>query len=129
MGVYLICDDDEINNLILHKLIDKIDPNAIVISVNSGMDCIERYISLMQSNYSPKAIFLDQRMPRMTGTDVANVLRSDESNMPVGAYTGPMALVTAEHNPYSLDTRNHFTKILPKPLDKPSLKEFIESIQ
>lgn len=64
----LIIDDDEINNFIAAKLIDKIPPKARVSTRLNGQDGID-FIKLCVGNEAnlPDIIFLDINMPIMNG--------------------------------------------------------------
>ncbi len=64
----LIIDDDEINNFIAAKLIDKIPPKAKVstrLNGQDGIDFIKSYIGNEEG--MPDVIFLDINMPIMNG--------------------------------------------------------------
>jgi CheY-like chemotaxis protein len=115
-NVFLICDDDQVNNVLLKTMLRRIDKNCIVLEENLGIDCIQTYIDLVKSKYEPKAIFLDYNMPKMTGEETAHVLRHEQSNMPVPAYQGPLFCVTSEANPDRLNPRGNFSRVIPKPL-------------
>ncbi|MDA9555207.1 response regulator [Pelobium sp.] len=66
----LIIDDDEINNFIAAKLIDKIPPQAKVTTCLNGQEGID-YVKSMLNNQDefPDIIFLDINMPIMNGWD------------------------------------------------------------
>src|SRR5690606_13440664 len=64
----LIIDDDEINNFIAAKLIDKIPPKAKVstrLNGQDGIDLMKSYIN--NEDGMPDIIFLDINMPIMNG--------------------------------------------------------------
>lgn len=64
----LIIDDDEINNFIAAKLIDKIPPKAIVntcLNAQIGLDFVKS--KLQNQEEIPDIIFLDINMPVMNG--------------------------------------------------------------
>lgn len=64
----LIIDDDEINNFIAAKLIDKIPPKAVVstrLNGQEGIDFIKSFIE--NEDKMPDIIFLDINMPVMNG--------------------------------------------------------------
>ncbi|WP_026902971.1 response regulator [Pedobacter glucosidilyticus] len=64
----LIIDDDEINNFIAAKLIDKIPPRAKVSTCLNGQEGIDYIISgLNNQEELPDIIFLDINMPVMNG--------------------------------------------------------------
>ncbi len=64
----LIIDDDEINNFIAAKLIDKIPPKATVSTCLNGQDGIDFVKSkLNKQDEMPDIIFLDINMPVMNG--------------------------------------------------------------
>jgi CheY-like chemotaxis protein len=64
----LIIDDDEINNFIAAKLINKIPPKAIVNTCLNGQDGIDFVKSkLDKQDEMPDIIFLDINMPVMNG--------------------------------------------------------------
>ncbi len=64
----LIIDDDEINNFIAAKLIDKIPPKAIVNTCLNGQEGIDYIKSkLNDQDEFPDIIFLDINMPLMNG--------------------------------------------------------------
>ncbi|KHJ37834.1 two component system sensor kinase SsrA [Pedobacter glucosidilyticus] len=64
----LIIDDDEINNFIAAKLIDKIPPRARVSTCLNGQEGIDYIKSrLTKQQELPDIIFLDINMPVMNG--------------------------------------------------------------
>jgi CheY-like chemotaxis protein len=64
----LIIDDDEINNFIAAKLIDKIPPSARVSTCLNGEEGIEYIKSRLNKQQElPDIIFLDINMPVMNG--------------------------------------------------------------
>lgn len=64
----LIIDDDEINNFIAAKLIDKIEPKANVFTCLNGQEGLEYLLSKIDNiEELPDIIFLDINMPVMNG--------------------------------------------------------------
>jgi CheY-like chemotaxis protein len=127
--VYLICDDQPINNTILSRLITKVDPNCVVIETTSGAECLEIYVSMRDSKYKPKAIFLDQQMFGMTGIATARSLRDMSLRDEGLSFDGPIFLVTAEPNLQDFEKTKLFQQVIPKPLDLKLVTTILETLE
>ncbi|MFM2134638.1 MAG: hypothetical protein RL021_38 [Bacteroidota bacterium] len=77
MKKYLLIDDDNIFNFIHGEVIRKVDPDADIITYNSSSEGLEYIESLAASNERlPDFLFLDIRMPEMTGFELLERLKS-----------------------------------------------------
>jgi CheY-like chemotaxis protein len=124
-NIYLIADDLSVNNLILSKLLQKVDDDCVVLSHKSAHDLLQTYAEMVESNYVPSAIFLDEIMPSMTGTDCAKMLRNNEFKIKTQEYKGLIAIITGESDPMKLKDNIIIDEVLPKPINLTDLNDLL----
>ena len=76
--VFLV-DDDEIINHVHSMVISRIDPSVEITLFKSGSHFINS-ISETNSFHFPEIVFLDIRMPEMSGFDVLDTLTNEHSS-------------------------------------------------
>ena len=113
---HLICDDSEINRLILKRYLDK--KNIMCDEANDGIFCIEKIIQ----NGVYDILWLDIQMPRMNGLDCAETLRKKYN------YKGIIIGLTGYIDQMSVDNAmskgmNH---VIGKPINKDVLYSYVD---
>ncbi|HYC05089.1 MAG TPA: response regulator [Azospirillaceae bacterium] len=99
----LVVEDDEGARYLLSKLLSGNGWNTVC--VESGQACLD-----MLDEVTPDALLLDQRLPDMSGLEVANVIRSRGGDAPIVFVT---AYVSAEFVRQVQEIRN--ARVLAKP--------------
>lgn len=80
----LVVDDNELNILLIKKIIGEVLPNAVIIEAVNGKEAVDYYIQ-----YQPDIIFMDIQMPGMNGYEATVEIRKIEKNkrIPIIALT------------------------------------------
>lgn len=80
----LVVDDNELNILLIKKIIGEALPNAVIIEAVNGKEAVDYYIQ-----YQPDIIFMDIQMPEMNGYEATVEIRKIEKNkrIPIIALT------------------------------------------
>lgn len=91
----LIAEDNPTNLLLTKSIIEHIIPQAIIIEAVNGAKAVERYIM-----YQPDIVFMDLRMPEMSGYEATEEIRRIEANtnkrIPVIAVTAGVSVSERE---------------------------------
>jgi len=73
--VYLIIDDDEVFNFLHSEIIFQLDSKAEIIEYNSSVDGLNFINETIKNNQTlPDYVFLDIRMPEMSGLELLDEL-------------------------------------------------------
>jgi CheY-like chemotaxis protein len=88
----LVVDDNEDLRILIRAIIEPVDETIDVRVAESGADALDQW-----RTWSPDLIVLDQRMPDMTGLEVAELVLVEDPQQPI-------VLLTAH---VSLDQRRH----------------------
>lgn len=80
----LVVDDNELNILLIKKIIGEALPNAVIIEAVNGKEAVDYYVQ-----YQPDIIFMDIQMPEMNGHEATAEIRKIEKNkrIPIIALT------------------------------------------
>ena len=114
---YLIVDDEPMNRMVLNTMIKTLDKNAVIETAVDGVDGIEK---IKNNRYD--VIFLDKRMPKMTGYDVLEEL--ERLGIEANIY-----LLTADGDSETIaKTQEYNVGYIAKPVTLNTLKSIISSI-
>lgn len=91
MLTILNVDDCQTNLFIVNKTLQNIFEDATIIDCNDGVEAIERYTDLINSNYELSLIVCDYHMPNLNGKGVLKKMREM-------GYKGMFVILTADVN-------------------------------
>lgn len=126
----LIIDDDEINNFIAAKLIDKLPPKAKVTTCLNGESGLEYLKNCLQNPKElPDIIFLDLNMPVMNGWEFLDVYENSikpsiNKNILINIITSSVY----NNDMLKSTTYNSVNRFVSKPLNTELLKELFGEI-
>ena len=119
--ICIIIDDLQTNRFILSALVRNYDKELLVMDFSSAKDALDAYDELTKSNHNVDVFLTDQRMPEMTGIEMAVELRKL-------SYKGIIAIVTAFTDLKNTipDWNEVVDEILTKPLGKKELHSYLQ---
>ena len=115
-GTVLYIDDDPMNLRALQKALNRMGYQVI-----EEMDAEAGVVAAQV--FQPDVIILDVRMPRMSGPEVAKILRKDETTRHI-----PIIGLTADSSPETRDLclRSGYTTHLTKPIGYAALRQTVD---
>lgn len=125
----LIIDDDEINNFIAAKLIDKIPPRAVVNTCLNGQIGLDFIKSKLQNQEEmPDIIFLDINMPVMNGWEFLEEFEKvkDQINKKVSINMLSSSVYNDDIN--KAETFHTVNKFISKPLTVGKIQELYDAL-
>ncbi|MFC5282246.1 response regulator [Pedobacter alpinus] len=125
----LIIDDDEINNFIAVKLIDKIPVKAKVITRLNGLEGLN-FIKekLTDQNNFPDIIFLDINMPIMNGWEFLDEFEQIKSELNKSTYINMLSSSVYNDDISKAKTYTTVNKFISKPLTVEKIRDLYESL-
>lgn len=125
----LIIDDDEINNFIAAKLIDKIPPKATVSTCLNGQEGID-FIKARIGNEEemPDIIFLDINMPVMNGWEFLEEYDSVKSQITKNVSINMLSSSVYNDDISKSKTFLTVNKFISKPLTIEKIKDLYQSL-
>jgi CheY-like chemotaxis protein len=126
----LIIDDDEINNFIAAKLINKIPPLAIVNTCLNGQEGIDYVKSkLKNQDEFPDIIFLDINMPLMNGWDFLEEYELIKASIKKKVVINMLSSSVYNDDISKADTFETVNKFISKPLTVEKIKDLYQTIE
>lgn len=125
----LIIDDDEINNFIAAKLIDKIPPRAKVSTCVNGQEGIN-YVKekLNNQNEFPDIIFLDINMPLMNGWEFLEEYETIKNDIKKKVTINMLSSSVYNDDITKAETFTTVNKFISKPLTVDKIRDLYESL-
>ena len=125
----LIIDDDEINNFIAAKLIDKIPPKAKVSTCINGQEGINFVRNkLNNQNEFPDIIFLDINMPLMNGWEFLEEYEQIKNDIKKKVTINMLSSSVYNDDITKAETYTTVNKFISKPLTVDKIKDLYESL-
>ena len=125
----LIIDDDEINNFIAAKLIDKIPPKAKVSTCVNGQEGINFVRNkLNNQNEFPDIIFLDINMPLMNGWEFLEEYEQIKNDIKKKVTINMLSSSVYNDDITKAETYSTVNKFISKPLTIDKIKDLYESL-
>ena len=125
----LIIDDDEINNFIAAKLIDKIPPKAKVSTCVNGQEGID-FVKNKLNNQDefPDIIFLDINMPLMNGWDFLEEYEHIKNDIKKKVTINMLSSSVYNDDISKAETYTTVNKFISKPLTVDKIKDLYTSL-
>jgi CheY-like chemotaxis protein len=125
----LIIDDDEINNFIAAKLIDKIPPKAKVSTCINGQEGIN-FVKNKLSNQDefPDIIFLDINMPLMNGWEFLEEYEHIKNDIKKKVTINMLSSSVYNDDISKAETYTTVNKFISKPLTVDKIKDLYNSL-
>ena len=125
----LIIDDDEINNFIAAKLIDKIPPKAKVSTCVNGQEGID-FVKNKLNNQDefPDIIFLDINMPLMNGWEFLEEYEHIKNDIKKKVTINMLSSSVYNDDITKAETYSTVNKFISKPLTIDKIKDLYESL-
>ena len=126
----LIIDDDEINNFIAAKLIDKIPPAAKVSTCLNGQEGIN-YVKSKLTNQDefPDIIFLDINMPLMNGWDFLEEYELIKDKIKKKVVINMLSSSVYNDDISKAQTFTTVNKFISKPLTVEKIKDLYQTLE
>jgi len=125
----LIIDDDEINNFIAAKLIDKIPPKAKVSTCVNGQEGINFVRNkLNNQDEFPDIIFLDINMPLMNGWEFLEEYEQIKNDIKKKVTINMLSSSVYNDDITKAETYTTVNKFISKPLTVDKIKDLYESL-
>ena len=125
----LIIDDDEINNFIAAKLIDKIPPKANVNTCLNGLEGIDFVKSkLDKQDEMPDIIFLDINMPVMNGWEFLDEYEKIKSQIKKSICINMLSSSVYNDDIIKAEAFDTVQKFISKPLTVDKIQSLYESL-
>lgn len=126
----LIIDDDEINNFIAAKLIDKIPPKAKVSTCINGQDGINFVKNKLATQEEfPDIIFLDINMPIMNGWEFLEEFEQLKNQINKKVVINMLSSSVYNDDITKAETFTTVNKFISKPLTVDKIKDLYNSLQ
>ena len=125
----LIIDDDEINNFIAAKLIDKIPPKAKVSTCVNGQEGINFVRNkLNNQDEFPDIIFLDINMPLMNGWEFLEEYEQIKNDIKKKVTINMLSSSVYNDDITKAETYTTVNKFISKPLTVDKIKDLYDSL-
>jgi CheY-like chemotaxis protein len=124
----LIIDDDEINNFIAAKLIDKIPVKAKVTTCLNGQQGLDKVKSLLDSEEFPDIIFLDINMPIMNGWEFLEDYDKLKNQINKQVIINMLSSSVYNDDINKAETYPSVNKFISKPLTVEKIKDLYQSL-
>lgn len=125
----LIIDDDEINNFIAAKLIDRIPPKAKVSTCLNGQEGIDFVKSKLDNQAEfPDIIFLDINMPIMNGWEFLEEYKQIKSTINKKVTINMLSSSVYNDDITKAETFTTVNKFISKPLTVDKIRDLYESL-
>lgn len=114
----LVTDDDTVQLTIMRKMMEKLGHNVEI--AHDGIECIEK---VKASSNGFDVIFIDEQMPRLSGSKAIAQMRADGIDIPIVSLTGSAHIEAQE-------TLLHIgaTRVLFKPVTLSAMRKFLDTI-
>lgn len=122
-----LIDDDEIQNFINEKIIQRFIPSSQISKYLSAQAAID---DLRASKIKPDVILLDINMPIMNGWDFMEVLQKDHLYN-LNGHIVKIYILSSSKDPSDIEKATEYPSLLGffhKPLTQPNIQKLIETI-